>query len=116
MSVFTERVGEIAQQPAVFALGVGVATGLLAMLRDKPITPQAAAITAAGIAAGELALVYELPPDERPEMIPFVLWTMLGTYAGLAGFVSWEEGEPSFYQQVGENIADWADERALEPA
>lgn len=116
MSAFTERVGEIAQQPAVFALGVGVANGMLAVIRDKPITPRAAAITAAVIAAGELALVAELPEDQRPEMVPFVLWTMFGTYVGLAGFVSWEEGEPSFYQKLGENIGDWVGDQKRLPA
>jgi hypothetical protein len=108
MSVLTDRIAEIAQQPAIFAMGVGVANGMLAVLRDKPITPQAAAITAAVIAAGELALVYELPEDERPDLVMFTLLTILGTYAGLAGFVSWEYDQPSLYTRMGEGIVDWA--------
>lgn len=95
-------------------MGVGVANGVLAVVRDKPISPRAAAITAAVIAAGEVALIYDLPADERPDMVPFILWSLFGTYVGLAGFVSWENGEPSFFEKVGEGLADWAAAPQLE--
>jgi hypothetical protein len=106
------KVGEIIQHPAVFALGVGVANGVLAAVRDKPVTPMAAAITAAVITAGEIALIFEEP--ERPPLLPFAAWTVAGTYAGLYGFVSWKEGEKPIIQRAGESIADWYYERQLE--
>ncbi len=108
------RLAELAAHPGVFAMGVGVANGVLAAVRDKPVSPLAAAITAGVIAAGELALVYELPPEERPDMLPFTLWSIAGTYVGLAPFVSWTHGEPSIVQRTGEDIAEWYYERQLE--
>lgn len=98
-------VAELVKHPGVFALAVGVANGVLAAVRDKPVSPNAAAITAAVIAAGEVALVYELPERERPDLLELGLWSILGTYAGLSLFVSWQEGEPSLIQRMGESLA-----------
>jgi hypothetical protein len=101
-------VGDIAANPAVFAMGVGVANGVLAAVRDKPISPSAAAITAAVIAAGEVALVYDVPLEERPNLVNLGLWSVVGTYVGLAPFVSWKPGEPSMIQRAGESLAEKA--------
>jgi len=109
------RLAELAAHPLVFAVGVGVANGVLAAVRDKPVSKQAAAITALVIAAGELALVFELPDEERPSMTEFAIFTMTGTFLGLAPFVSWREGEPGFLQRAAEAWADRASESQLEP-
>jgi hypothetical protein len=109
------RLAEIAAHPMTFAIGVGVANGVLAAVRDKPVSTKAAAITAAVIAAGELALVFELPDEERPNMTEFAIYTMTGTFLGLAPFVSWREGEPGFLQRTAEDVADWYSERQLGP-
>jgi hypothetical protein len=104
----SNAVAEIIAHPAIFAMGVGVANGLLAVVRDKSVSPNAAAITAAVIAAGELALVYDVPLEERPDLFTFGLWSIAGTYAGLAPFVSWKAGERSLIQRAGESIAEQA--------
>lgn len=92
---------DIAQQPATFAIAVGVVNGVLAVARNKPVTPNAAYITAAVIAVGEVALVAELPPDKRPDLWRFGTVSFLGTLAGIAPFAEWG-GKRSAIQQIAE--------------
>lgn len=101
-------VSQIVAHPGAFALAVGVANGLLAAARDKSVSPNAAAITAAVITVGEVALVYDLPLEERPDLFTFGLWSIAGTYLGLAPFISWTPGEPSWVQRAGESVAERA--------
>jgi hypothetical protein len=109
-------VAQMAGHPGTFAFGVGIANGVLAAVRNKPISPNAAYITAGVIAAGELALVAELPPDQKPDMVRLGVWSLVGTLAGLALFTEWQPGQPSLVQRAGERLADIASERALGPA
>jgi hypothetical protein len=104
----TSAVAQIVTHPGAFALAVGVANGLLAAARDKSVSPNAAAITAAVIAMGEVALVYDVPLEERPNLLTFGLWSIAGTYVGLAPFISWTPGEPSWVQRAGEAAAERA--------
>ncbi len=105
---------QLAQHPAVFAIGVGVANGVLAAVRNKPVSPTAAYVTAAVIAAGEVALVRysdeweRMPPAQRPDMWRLGIYSALGTMVGLALFVSWQAGKPSYIQRAGERLAERA--------
>lgn len=105
---------QLAQHPAVFAVGVGVANGVLAAARNKAVSPTAAYVTAAVIAAGEVALVrYSdewtmTPPAQRQDLRRLAVYSALGTMVGLALFVSWKPGEPSYLQRAGERIAEKA--------
>ena len=98
---------QVAASPAVFAIGVGIANGVLAAVRDKPISPRAAYATAAVLAAGEAILIMDLPDSERPEYVPFVTQTALGVLLGISPFVSWN-GEKPPLQRIGEAIANRA--------
>lgn len=109
-------IAQMAAHPGVFALGVGVANGLLAAVRNKSLSPNAAYVTAAVIAAGEVALVRYSHEWEsglaRPDLARLGLWSLVGTMAGLALFVEWEPGKPSYIQRAGEALA----ERVPQPA
>ena len=92
---------ELAENPAVFAVAVGVVNGVLAVARDKPVSPFAAYVTAGVIAIGEVALVAELPPAQRPDLWRFGTVSFLGTLAGIAPFTQWG-GQKSALQQIAE--------------
>ena len=99
---------QVARNPVVFATGVGVANGVLAAARNKPVSLTAAAVTAGVIAAGEVALVYELPDYDRPRMTKLFGYSILGTFVGLAPFISWQAGQKSWVQRAGEALAQKA--------
>lgn len=103
-------VAQLAAHPGVFALGIGVANGLLAAVRNKSLSPNAAYVTAAVIAAGEVALVrysHEWETGaQRPDLNRLAAWSVVGTIAGLALFVSWKPGEKSYVQRAGEALAE----------
>jgi hypothetical protein len=103
-----DRIAEIAANPMVFAAGVGVANGVLAVVRDKEFTPNAAYITAGVIAAGEVALILDLPESERPNLTKFFFQSALGTLIGISPFVSWTPGSRSLLQWAGESLAEKA--------
>lgn len=96
---------QVAENPLIFATGVGVANGVLAAARAKPVSVKAAAVTAGVIAAGEVALVYELPDYDRPRMTKLFAYSVLGTFLGLAPFISWKAGQRSLVQRAGESLA-----------
>lgn len=98
---------QVAASPAVFAIGVGIANGVLAAVRNKPITARAAYATAVVLAAGEAILIMDLPDTERPEYTPFIVQTALGVLLGISPFVSWN-GEKPPLQRIGEAIANRA--------
>jgi len=99
---------QVAQNPVVFATGVGVANGVLAAARDKPVSLQAAIVTAGVIAAGEVALVLDVPEYSKPAMGALFGYSVLGTFIGLAPFISWKPGQKSWLQQAGEALANRA--------
>ena len=97
---------EFAQHPVVFGTGVGVANGVLAAARNKPVSPNAAVITAVVIALGEVALVYELPEEEREPLLDMAIKSFVGTFIGMAPFVSWKPDEKSAVQRAGEYLGE----------
>lgn len=99
---------QVAQNPLVFAAGVGVANGVLAAARNKPVSVQAATITAGVIAAGELALILDVPKYDKPKMAALFGYSVVGTFVGLAPFISWKPGEKSWLQRAGEALANKA--------
>lgn len=106
---------QVAADPMVFALGVGVANGVLAAVRNKPVSQMALYATVGVLTAGELILVAELPPHERPDMKMFALKTALGVFTGMAPFVAWEKGEKSMVQRAGEALANKAPQPQPQP-
>jgi hypothetical protein len=110
------RIAEIVANPFIFAITGGVANGVLAAVRDKPVSMSAAWITALTIAAGELALVYELPEAERPSLGMLFAHTVAGTFVGMAPFISWQKGQKSWLQQAAEAGASRVPLPAPQPA
>ena len=100
------NIKEFAAHPVVFGTGVGIANGVLAAARDKPVSPNGAIITALVIALGEVALVYELPEDEREPLLDLGIKSFVGTFFGMAPFVSWKKGEVSPIKQAGNYLGD----------
>lgn len=100
------NIRELVEHPTVFGVGAGVGNGVLAAVRDKPISPTAAVITSVVVALGEVALVYSIPEDEREPLLDLGLKTVAGTLIGMAPFISWQEGDPSAVQKVGEYLGD----------
>lgn len=99
-------VAQIAANPIVFAIGIGVANGVLAAVRNKPVSQRALWATAAVLAVGETILVLDEPEEERPDLWKFAGSTALGVFIGLAPFTSWKAGQKSLIQQGGEWIGD----------
>lgn len=106
---------QMVSHPGTYAFGVGVANGLLAAVRDKPISPMAAYITSAVIAAGEVALVFDEPADRRPDLGWMAAWSVVGCLAGIALFTEWTPGQPSLVQSSGERIADLVSGHSMQP-
>lgn len=98
------KLAEIAGNPFVFALGIGIANGVLAAARDKPISQLALYSTVAVLTVGELILLWELPPEEKPDLAHYGLVTAAGAFAGMAPFVSWNPGEKPWMQQLAEKL------------
>ncbi len=97
---------ELATHPAVFGFAGGVVAGLLAAVRDMPVSPKAAIVTSLVTAGGEVALVLDAPPELRPHLGKLAAWSALGTMASLALFVSWKPGNKGLLQQIGESMAN----------
>lgn len=112
---------QLVQHPGVFGIGVGVANGVLAAARNKPVSPMAAYITAGVIAIGEVALVrydptWDITPiGKRANLWHVGIYSFLGTMAGLALFIS-REGRASPIQRAGERLGERAAKRAEEPS
>lgn len=81
--------------PFSFAMGVGLANGLLAKARDKQVDARVATTLAAILGLGETALVMYEPQSERgPLMKDMTLmeigvYSALGVLVGLIPFMSW---------------------------
>lgn len=103
---------QVAANPLVFAIGIGIANGVLAAVRNKPVSQRALYATAAVLAMGETILVLDEPEEERPDLAKFAGMTALGVFIGLAPFVSWHPGEKSSIQKTGEWFGDKFSEAA----
>lgn len=97
---------ELATHPAVFGFAGGVVAGLLAAVRSMPVSPKAAIVTSLVTAGGEVALVLDVPAENRPHLGTLAAWSAFGTMASLALFVSWRAGDPGLVQKMGEALAD----------
>lgn len=97
-------VSRLAGNPFVFAMGVGLANGLLAKMRGKSITPKAAIYMALILGAGEAALASEEPAEERTNTVSSIGWmSILGVFVGIAAFTNWT-GAPSSSSSSGGGI------------
>jgi len=94
---------QIAADPMVFAIGIGIANGVLAAVRNKPVSQRAMYATAAVLAVGEAILLLDEP--NRPPLGAFMAKTAIGVGVGLAPFVSWKPGDKSAIQKAGEALA-----------
>lgn len=103
---------QVAANPLVFAIGIGIANGVLAAVRNKPVSQRALWATAAVLAAGETILVLDEPAEHRPDLLHFAGMTALGVFLGLAPFTSWTAGEKSAIQKTGEWFGDKLSEAA----
>lgn len=99
---------QVAANPMVFAVGVGVANGVLAAVRNKPVSPRALYATAAVLAIGEAILIMDEPEASRPPLGSFMAQTAIGVGLGMAPFVSWQPGSKSSIQKAGEWLGDRA--------
>jgi hypothetical protein len=71
--------------PAVFGVGVGVANGLLATMRNKPVSIRANVVTALVVGAGEAVLL-----EDKSKVVTYGLLSALGASLGLALFTRWD--------------------------
>lgn len=101
---------QIAADPMAFAIAIGVGNGVLAAVRNKPVSQRALYATAAVLAVGEAILLLDEP--ERPPLGAFMAKTAIGVGLGLAPFVSWRPGEKSAIQKAGEALATMASPQA----
>lgn len=101
---------QVAEDPMAFAIGIGVANGVLAAVRNKPVSQRALYATAGVLAVGETILLLDEPEDHRPALPGFMIKTALGVFLGLAPFVSWQPGEKTAVQRGGEWMGDFAHE------
>lgn len=96
------NVKTLVNHPFTFAVGTGIANGLLAKARNKKIDIKTAVTLGSIIGIGETALVMYEPPSERGEIMEKMslfeigLWSCGGLFVGLMPFVTWrpvEHGE-----------------------
>lgn len=82
---------QLTGHPLTFGVGVGVANGLIAKVRKKPLTPRATVLTALVLAVGEAVLAMEETDKEREGRTPWTIgaFSGLGVLAGLVMFTDW---------------------------
>lgn len=86
----------LVNHPLTFAIGVGLANGLLAKARGKKIDLKTLVTLGSIIGLGEAALVMYEPPEERGEIMSKMslmaigLYSCGGLYLGLLPFLSLE--------------------------
>jgi hypothetical protein len=82
---------DLVNHPFSFAVGVGVANGLLAVGRGKKIDMPTALTLSAILGLGEMALVMYEPESERSHSLTVIgAYSVLGVLAGVLPFVSKE--------------------------
>lgn len=75
----------IIANPAVFGMGAGVANGMLAMARNKPVSLTANLVTAAVIGISEGVLV-----EDRKQAVNTAMQSALGAASGMAVFTRFD--------------------------
>jgi len=80
---------DLVNHPFSFAMGVGVANGLLAVGRNKKIDMPTALTLSAILGLGEMALVMYEPESERSHSLQVIgVYSVLGVLAGLLPFIT----------------------------
>jgi len=79
---------DLVNHPFSFAIGVGVANGLLAVGRGKSIDKPTAVTLSLILGLGEMALVAFEPESERPMSLTAIgLWSVAGVAVGVMPFI-----------------------------
>jgi hypothetical protein len=79
---------DLVNHPFSFAIGVGVANGLLAVGRGKSIDKPTAITLSLILGLGEMALVAFEPESERPMSLTAIgLWSVAGVAVGVMPFI-----------------------------
>lgn len=89
---------DLVNHPFSFAIGVGVANGLLAVGRGKSIDKPTAITLSLILGLGEMALVAFEPESERPMSLTAIgLWSVAGVAVGVMPFIKEHHvvGEPA---------------------
>jgi hypothetical protein len=90
---------DLVDHPFSFAVGVGIANGLLAKARGKTIDVKTATTLGSVLGLGETALVMYEPQSERGKFMSKMtlmevgLWSVGGLLVGLLPFISWKPAE-----------------------
>lgn len=84
---------EIAANPAVFGMAAGVANGILATVREKPMSIQVNLITAAVIGISEGVLAQD---KDNATSVGFL--SALGAAAGMAPFTRFDPSERAIFE------------------
>lgn len=82
-----EALKALAHNPVIFGIGVGIAHGLIATMRKKPVTKRATLVAALVTGAGEAALVES---DDPMTLLRYGLLSAFGATLGLAVFTRWD--------------------------
>jgi hypothetical protein len=87
--------------PFSFAVGVGLANGLLAFARQKKIDFKTAATLSVILGLGEAALVMYEPEEERGEhsLSSIAVLSVAGVMLGVAPFIEWSPRVPAEHKQ-----------------
>lgn len=83
-----QGVMELVSNPGVFGFAAGVGNGLLATVREKPMSLTANLVTAAVIGVSEGILT-----EDRERAFSIGMLSSLGASAGMAPFTRFQEGE-----------------------
>jgi len=77
-------ISDVTKHPAVFGAGAGIANGMLATVRGKPMSVAANLVTASviGISEGMLS-------DQPQNAVPIALLSAIGAATGMAAFTRW---------------------------
>lgn len=104
--------------PFSFAVGVGLANGLLAFARQKKIDFKTAATLSVILGLGEAALVMYEPEEERGEhsLSSIAVLSVAGVMLGVAPFIEWSPRVPAEHKQKVLPLAAGPDEGAPSPA
>jgi hypothetical protein len=89
-----DGVFDLVSNPAVFGLAAGIANGLLATARDKPVSLTANLVTAAVIGISEGILV-----ENRDTAVSVGFLSALGAVAGMSGFTRFNPRERAVFER-----------------
>lgn len=77
-------VSELVSHPGVFGAGAGLANGVIATVRAKPMS-----VTANLVTAGVIGVSEGMLSDKPENAVPIAILSALGAIAGMAPFTRW---------------------------